>query len=67
MFTFIVFLLLSGACVVLYGYYNNKIVLYRKQILTLTSENNMLKEKIRKLNNYEPSSNTSDTNIEEEN
>lgn len=49
MFTFILFLLLSGLCFIIYAYLTNKIVLLRKQIMLLAKQNDELKNKINKL------------------
>lgn len=49
MFTFILFLMLSGLCFIIYVYLSNKIVLLRKQIMLLANQNDQLKNKINNL------------------
>jgi hypothetical protein len=49
LFTFILFLLLSGFCLLLYLYLSNQIITQRKRIILLTNENNDLRNKIREL------------------
>lgn len=49
MFTFFVFLILTGLCFIIYVYLSNKIVLLRKQIMLLANQNGELKNKLNKL------------------
>lgn len=55
MFTFLIFLLLSGLSFVIYVYFSNQIVSLRKQIILLTNQNNELRNKLNKLRDIESS------------
>lgn len=47
--TFILFLVLSGLCFIIYYYLSSKISLLRKQIMLLRNQNEELKRKLNKL------------------
>jgi len=63
LFTFILILILCAFCFIIYQYFSNKIIMYKKQIILLTYENDKLKTKLRKLSESKTFSNDEDKDI----
>lgn len=49
MFTFLLFLVMSGLCFITYYYFSSKIVHLRKQLMLLRNQNEDLRRKLSKL------------------